>query len=97
MVNEQNVTEQDNTLPSRFKLDWLVSNLRWLWYILAALVIFGGSYLSEGVTVNTQLLTILGVGVILNLLYAGLLWAGFSPIGWRWCRLSLMWVLPLPC
>ncbi|HRV90758.1 MAG TPA: GAF domain-containing sensor histidine kinase [Anaerolineae bacterium] len=79
MVNEQNVTEQNNNPPDRFKLDWLVSNLRWLWYILAALVIFGGSYLSEGVTINTQLLTILGVGVALNLLYAGLLWAGYFP------------------
>ncbi|MCB0192625.1 MAG: sensor histidine kinase [Anaerolineae bacterium] len=81
MVKEQNVTEPQNSPPNSFELDWLVSHLRWVWYFLAALVIFGGSYLSESVTVNTQLLTILGVGVGLNLLYVGLLWANYFP-GW---------------
>ncbi|MCB0208172.1 MAG: GAF domain-containing protein [Anaerolineae bacterium] len=79
MVEEQNVTELQNSPPNSFELDWLVSHLRWLWYFLAALVIFGGSYLSENVTINTQLLTILGVGIILNLLYVGLLWANYFP------------------
>lgn len=79
MVEEQKVTEPHNDPSKSFELDWLVSNLRWVWYFLAALVIFGGSYISEFVTVNTQLMTILGAGVVLNLLYVGMLWAGFFP------------------
>lgn len=81
MVEDQKATELENAPSNALELDWLVSNLRWLWYFLAALVIFGGSYISESFTVNTQLLTVLGVGVGLNLLYAGLLWANYFP-GW---------------
>ncbi|HXW01458.1 MAG TPA: GAF domain-containing sensor histidine kinase [Anaerolineae bacterium] len=67
---------QLNTFP----LDWLVSNLRWIWLLLIALFVAMDSLLSvERPAYFTTLVIIVGVGLALNGMYAGLLWAKFFP------------------
>ncbi len=61
-------------------MDWLVSNLRWLWLFFAAVFIIFESRLN--VTPSPyyrELLILMGTGVALNAVYAGLLWARFFP------------------
>jgi signal transduction histidine kinase len=61
-------------------LDWLVSNLRWLWLFLATLFVVAESLLTGSPLINmTEPLLLLVVAGLLNGLYAGLLWASFFP------------------
>ena len=61
-------------------LDWLVSNLRWLWLFLTATFILVQNYLSPEILPNfNRLLILLLIGVVLNAIYAGFLWAKFFP------------------
>ncbi len=64
-------------------LDWLVSNLRWLWLLLMVLFVAVESQLSEATTSQILLLQfgLVALGLILNGVYAGLLWAKYFP-GW---------------
>lgn len=63
-----------------FALDWLVSNLRWLWIFLAVLYVVAESLLTNTPLMNMTEPLILIVGLLLlNGLYAGLLWASFFP------------------
>ena len=74
-------TEENKELNT-LSLDWLVSNLRWLWLFLTAMFVFLQYTLSAEIPVNSsRLLILILVGVILNSIYAGLLWARFFP-GW---------------
>jgi len=71
---------QEESHSNRFQLDWLVSNLRWLWLFLVALFVLAENYL--GGTQNPELFqlgVVVGVGVVLNAIYAGMLWAKFFP------------------
>ncbi|HMQ52381.1 MAG TPA: GAF domain-containing sensor histidine kinase [Anaerolineae bacterium] len=71
---------QDTQQSDSLNLDWLVSNLRWLWLFLAALFVLAENYLSDALSPNfNQLLIVLGIAFGLNALYAGLLWASFFP------------------
>lgn len=75
MTENQTVPQVDN-----LALDWLVSNLRWLWLFLTALFVLAESLLTNTPLLNmTEPLLLLVVAVVLNGLYAGLLWAGFFP------------------
>lgn len=79
MTAEQTDT---TTLHPPLKLDWLVSNLRWLWLFLLALFVLGTAFIAGPPYNNiTPLLGLVGLGAFLNAAYAGLLWAGFFP-GW---------------
>jgi signal transduction histidine kinase len=61
-------------------LDWLVSNLRWLWLFLAAIFILVEGLLTSEASPNfLRLLLLIGFGLILNGVYAGLLWSNFFP------------------
>ncbi|RME74581.1 MAG: GAF domain-containing sensor histidine kinase [Chloroflexi bacterium] len=61
-------------------LDWLVSNLRWGWLVLIALYAGLEYYFTPQFSPNFQrLLLLLFVGIVLNSIYAGLLWARFFP------------------
>lgn len=76
ITTETKDTAQSNT----FALDWLVSNLRWIWLLLIALFVVGDSLLSRQPSENvTRLLVLVGVGLGLNGIYAGLLWSKFFP------------------
>jgi len=71
---------QEDIGADEFTLDWLVSNLRWLWLLLAAIFVTAESLLSRQPSANLQeLLILLGIGFVLNGVYAGLLWAKFFP------------------
>jgi len=73
---EQEKDTHLNTHP----LDWLVSNVRWLWLLLAALFVFLQYTLSDGNIPNlSRLLALILIGFTLNGIYAGLLWANFFP------------------
>lgn len=61
-------------------LDWLVSNVRWLWLILMALYVFGENFLAGGSSsVFLARIIVVVVGLALNGLYVGLLWADYYP------------------
>lgn len=76
MVESQNQTDQ----TSIFHLDSLVSNFRWLWLFLLTLMIVGENMLSTGPANDlTRLLILVGTGVVLNAIYAGMIWAEFFP------------------
>ncbi|MBN1220791.1 MAG: GAF domain-containing sensor histidine kinase [Anaerolineae bacterium] len=61
-------------------LDWLVSNLRWFWLILTALFVLGeGLFTAAPSPYFLILLLIVGVGLVLNGIYAGFLWANYYP------------------
>lgn len=76
IIAERDKTTELNTLS----LDWLVSNLRWLWLFLIALfVLFQYAFSTEPSPYFTWLLVLVLVGVTLNSIYAGLLWARFFP------------------
>jgi signal transduction histidine kinase len=63
-----------------FALDWLVSNFRWLWLFLAVLYVAAESMLINTPLMNlTEPLILVVVLLLLNGLYAGLLWASFFP------------------
>lgn len=69
-----------NIDTSRFGLDWLVTNIRWVWLLLAAIFIVSENLLSAATSSNfSLLLVIIGIGIVLNGIYAGLLWAKFFP------------------
>ena len=71
---------QDNVQNDQFALDWLVSNLRWLWLIAMALFVVAESALSTVPSSNfRELLMVVGIGIILNAVYAGLLWSKVFP------------------
>jgi signal transduction histidine kinase len=61
-------------------LDWLVSNLRWLWLLLLALAVVAEAMLS---VVPGQYfiwrVAVVGLGLVLNGVYTGLLWAKYFP------------------
>ena len=60
-------------------LDWLVSNLRWVWLFSAAAFVIAESAIG-GLSSNFSLLVVtVALGFALNGLYAGLLWAKFFP------------------
>lgn len=66
----------DNYQPDPASLDWLVSNVRWVWLILAGLFIFGENALGLETPANfSTLLILILIGVGLNIIYVGLLWA----------------------
>jgi signal transduction histidine kinase len=72
--------EQDNEKLHSLPLDWLVCNLRWVWLFLIALFIVARNLLSQTPPADFWPLVILvGVGFMLNGLYAGLLWAKTFP------------------
>jgi signal transduction histidine kinase len=61
-------------------LDWLVSNLRWLWLFLAVIFVLVEGLLTQEASPNfLRLLLLIGLGLILNGVYAGLLWSNFFP------------------
>jgi signal transduction histidine kinase len=61
-------------------LDWLVSNLRWLWLFLTAVFVLVEGLLTQEASPNfLRLLLLIGFGLVLNGIYAGLLWANFFP------------------
>ena len=65
---------------NKLSLDWLVVNLRWLWLLLSALFVFMQYTLSPGIPPNFyRLLILVLIGVVLNAIYTGLLWAKFFP------------------
>lgn len=71
---------QTGTQTDTLALDWLVSNLRWLWLFLVVLFVVAESLLSGSPLINmTEPLLLLVVAGLLNGLYAGLLWASFFP------------------
>ncbi len=71
---------QENGQDRQFALDWLVSNLRWVWLFLAALFVVVENVLSAQSSSNFEiLLVVVGLGFLLNGIYAGLLWAKFFP------------------
>lgn len=73
-------TVDDNVQNDQYALDWLVSNLRWLWLFAMAIFVLAESALSESPSANiTEILLVVGAGVVLNGLYAGLLWAKIFP------------------
>jgi signal transduction histidine kinase len=76
MIEEHSETAES----SRLNLDWLVSNLRWLWLFVAALFLVGDNLLSGGPTeaIVPQLIVV-AAGFVLNAIFAGLLWAKFFP------------------
>lgn len=72
--------EQNDTQYGSFSLDWLVSNLRWLWLFLIAVFILAQAFFAEAQPPHfTRLLGLVAVGVVLNGIYAALLWAKFFP------------------
>jgi signal transduction histidine kinase len=75
-----------------------VSNLRWLWLLLSALFAAFQYYLGVDLSANlNQLMVLIGVGVALNGLYAGLLWANFFPTWWAATTivLDMVWAIAL--
>lgn len=75
MADENNSAQFDS-----FSLDWLVSNLRWLWLFLAAIFIMALSFLTGTPLPDfTRVLIFIGAGLVLNAIYAALLWAKFFP------------------
>lgn len=71
---------QEEAQSNRFQNDWLVSNLRWLWLFLVAVFILAENYLGGKQNPEIyQLAVVVGVGVVLNAIYAGMLWAKFFP------------------
>jgi signal transduction histidine kinase len=62
------------------RLDWLVCHIRWGWLLLIAVFIVAESWLSVASSPNfILLLSLVAVGVALNGLYVGLLWAKYFP------------------
>jgi signal transduction histidine kinase len=62
------------------RLDWLVCHIRWGWLLLIAVFIVTESWLSVASSPNfILLLSLVAVGVALNGLYVGLLWAKYFP------------------
>jgi signal transduction histidine kinase len=81
IIISANRSSNENS-TSNLSLDWLVSNLRWLWLFLTATYILVQYYLSPELVPNfNRLLVLLLIGVVLNGIYAGFLWAKFFP-GW---------------
>ncbi|MDX1521615.1 MAG: GAF domain-containing sensor histidine kinase [Anaerolineae bacterium] len=73
-------TEYEQSLSS--SLDWLMSHIRWVWLLLTAIFVVGESLLSVAPPENfVNLLVLLGVGIVFNGVYVGLIWGGFFP---RW-------------
>ena len=71
---------EKKTEMNNLSLDWLVSNLRWLWLFLVAVFVFVQYTLSSEVPPDfNRLLILLLIGIVLNAIYAGLLWAKFFP------------------
>jgi len=75
------MAEQQNGVQTEsFSTDWLVSNLRWLWLFLIAVFVLAQNYLAASPSHNySQLLGLIGAGVVLNGICAGLLWAKLFP------------------
>ncbi|GAB4443937.1 MAG: histidine kinase [Anaerolineae bacterium] len=72
--------EQTDKPSTQFRLDWLVSNLRWLWLLLLGLFVVGTAFIAGPPYDNaTPLLGLIGIGAALNAAYVGLLWAKFFP------------------
>ncbi len=72
--------QSKNAEVSPFSLDWLVSNIRWVWLLLTALFVVSENLLSVATSPDFfTLLWIIGAGVVANSIYAGLLWAKFYP------------------
>lgn len=72
--------QQDQTQNQSFQLDWLVSNLRWLWIILIAVFVLAEALLTSIPQSSLmRLLILVGVAVVLNGIYAALMWARFFP------------------
>ncbi len=71
---------QDEAQLSTHQLDWMVSNLRWGWLLLVALFVVAEYFLAPVPPQNfTRLLIVVGLGFVINAIYAGLLWADFFP------------------
>ena len=65
-----------------FSLDWLTVNLRWLWLLLSAMFVIMQYMFGPELPANfARLLVLILIGVGLNAIYTGLLWAKFYP-GW---------------
>ena len=63
-----------------FSLDWLVSHVRWVWLLLSAIFVVSENFLSNSPSPNfISLLILLGVGLVINAVYVGLLWAEYFP------------------
>jgi signal transduction histidine kinase len=76
------MAEERDLQSESSKLDWLVVNLRWLWLFLIAIFILAQAYFTAEPSPNFyRLLGLVGVGFVLNGIYAALLWAKFFP-GW---------------
>ncbi|MCB0153756.1 MAG: GAF domain-containing sensor histidine kinase [Anaerolineae bacterium] len=73
------VTTKDSPQAS-FSLDWLISHVRWGWLLLTAIFVVAESFFSVSPPPNfSNLLILVGVGLVLNGIYVGLLWADFFP------------------
>ena len=92
------VTATKSTEVNNFSLDWLTVNLRWLWLFLSALFIIMQYMFSPEPPVNfSRLLVLLLIGIGLNAIYTGLLWAKFFP-GWlagASMVIDLIWAIAL--
>jgi signal transduction histidine kinase len=77
---EKEATTTTDALPSSMSLDWLVSNLRWVWLFMTLLYVLGESTLAAvSSSYLNQMLMIMGGGFLLNAIYTGLLWAKYYP------------------
>lgn len=85
--------QQEDTKSDSLSLDWLVSNLRWLWLFLAAVFVLAVNRLGgEPSPYFVELLILVGIGVVLNGVYASLLAAKFFP-GWLAVTASVLDIL----
>jgi hypothetical protein len=91
-------TTTADSLPSTTALDWLVCHLRWIWLLMTLLYVLGESILTAAPSNHlTQMVVIMAAGFLLNAVYAGLLWAKFSPpwLAATWLVLDTILVVAL--
>ena len=72
--------EQNDAQPQSFALDWLVSNLRWLWILMVAIFVVAQAMLATTPSPYfMRLLGLVGVAIALNGIYAIMLWLKYFP------------------
>ncbi len=78
-------TTQAKPELNEHSLDWLVSHLRWVWLFLLVLIVLLSARSSPAFL---PAIALVGIGFVVNMLIAGLLWAGLFP-GWLSVMVSL--------